>query len=224
MSRAFDPILQASKSVVCSFRVVMCSLCGVSATWWQKLVVDHRESVPVSCLCLAMGFLWQSRWLRLCHVGSNFKLWSIECFCLILLFAVYIFVLTHCLFVYFQQSCTPKADGQEELNDIQIIRLPHLGTAGSRSSLNAISSANTKSNNTTTVTTAIVTMPTSSHNSELESLVASNGSNSPQNRSVVKISTLWPANSVHTHSYSRVNKGKGLGFRGNCSLHRTVWD
>ncbi len=36
-------------SVVCSLRVIMCSLCGVSVTWGQKLVVDQgRVCLPLS--------------------------------------------------------------------------------------------------------------------------------------------------------------------------------
>ncbi len=37
-------------SVVCSFRVVTCSLCGVSVTWRQKLVVDRGRV----CLLLSL--------------------------------------------------------------------------------------------------------------------------------------------------------------------------
>ncbi|XP_064632333.1 potassium voltage-gated channel protein Shal-like isoform X2 [Lineus longissimus] len=82
--------------------------------------------------------------------------------------------------------------GQEELNDLQQIHLPTINRTP-RQSLNAIpiSTTNNKANNTTTVTTAIVTMPSSSTNSDAESMrTPSTCSASPQNPNVCRVSTL----------------------------------
>jgi hypothetical protein len=97
------------------------------------------------------------------------------------------------LFVYFQPTRSSPESGQEELNDLQQIHLPTINRTVSRSSLNAIpiSTTNNKANNTTTVTTAIVTMPSSSTNSDAESMrTPSTCSASPQNPNVCRVSTL----------------------------------